>query len=199
LFFLSIKPLDSELTPLVTLGILVLFIMVILLCGLLFLGPVFLRALTRYADCINFTRWRAGDFIVDKSRETLDFFEKYKKKSWDTHISVIALSLGIWLFTYLLFIIIAISTGIHADIPSTLFASSFALFTLVLPIQGIGGFGTMEGGWALGFITIGMTQDIAIKTGFAFHIMVLMYTIILGFTGWVYMYGIKKGDNTPVP
>ena len=82
--------------------------------------------------------------------------------------------------------------GIELEPVQILFASSFAVFSTVLPIQGIGGFGTMEGGWALGFIAVGVPSEIAVKTGFGFHLIVLLYTISLGIYGYVNIYYFKK-------
>ena len=104
------------------------------------------------------------------------------------HTSVIMLSIGIWILTYSLFYLIAISMGIYLEPAQILFASSFAVFSTVLPIQGIGGFGTMEAGWALGFIAFGVTTEVAIKTGFGFHLIILLYTPSLP----VWSHNLKK-------
>jgi hypothetical protein len=82
--------------------------------------------------------------------------------------------------------------GIQLEPIQILFASSFAVFSTMLPIQGIGGFGTMEGGWALGFIAVGAAEEVAINTGFGFHLIVLLFTITLGIYGYIKIFYIRK-------
>jgi len=56
----------------------------------------------------------------------------------------------------------------------------------ILPIQGIGGFGTLEGSWAISFMAMGVTKEAAISSGFVMHIISIIYLAILfiiGFTG----------------
>tara|TARA_Y100000034_G_C6725297_1_gene321016 strand:- start:203 stop:637 length:435 start_codon:yes stop_codon:yes gene_type:complete len=59
----------------------------------------------------------------------------------------------------------------------------FAMLTYVLPLQGFLGFGTTEGAWALVLIFFGFSNEQAIATGFAFHIISLLYTSVLGLWG----------------
>jgi hypothetical protein len=191
-FFLFTKNLLTDFLILIKLGILFLFIMIIFLFGLLFYGNDILKLFNNVAHYMNFEKFHLGDYITKKSEETIECFEKFKTGNISTHIAVIALSIGIWVLSYSLSYIIAISMGIELEPVQILFASSFAVFSTVLPIQGIGGFGTMEGGWALGFIAVGVPSEIAVKTGFGFHLIVLLYTISLGIYGYVNIYYFKK-------
>ena len=191
LFFLFVKNLTTDFSILIGIGILFLFLMVILLFGLLFYGNTILRLFKSWAHYINFKKFRVGDYITQKSEETIGCFEKFKTGQINTHISVIIFSIGIWILQYSLFYLIAISMGIHLEPVQMLFASSFAVFSTVLPIQGIGGFGTMEAGWALGFIAVGVSNEVAINTGFGFHLIILLYTISLGLFGYLNIYTRK--------
>ena len=193
LFFLFIKKnLTTDFSILIEIGILFLFFMVVLLFGLLFYGNAFLKIFKCRAHYINFKKFRVGDYITKKSEETIECFENFKTGNINMHTSMIILSIGIWVLSYSLFYIIAISMGIHLEPVQILFASSFAVFSTVLPIQGIGGFGTMEAGWALGFIAVGVTKDVAINTGFGFHIIFLIYTISLGIFGYANIYYARR-------
>lgn len=192
LFYLFIENLITDFTILIEIGIVFLFFTVFLLFGLLFYGNSFLKKFKSIAHYFNFKKIRIGEFITKKSQETLESFEKFKTGKITMHIWVITLSLGIWILFYSLFYLIAISMDIHIEPLLIFFASSFAVFSTVLPIQGIGGFGTTEGGWALGFVAVGVSGDVAINTGFGFHIIILLYTISLGVFGYVNMYYVKK-------
>jgi len=186
--FLFIYHFTSNITPLAIAGTVFLFSMVFLLFGLLFYGNVFLKILKNFSCYFNCKKFPAGDYILKKSEETIKCFEKFKNGKINMHISIITLSLGIWALSYSLFYLIALSMNIQSGVVQILFASSFAVFSTVLPIQGIGGFGTMEGGWALGFILMGITKEVSISTGFGFHLIILLYTLCLGIPGYVKMY-----------
>ena len=192
LLFLVIKDLAPEFSTLIVIGVLFLFLMVILLLGLLFFGNSILKIQRKYADTINFKKFHLGNYITKKSEETIQCFEKFKFGTMKMHISVILLSIGIWMLLYALFYVIALSMDIPLDGIQILFAASFAVFSTALPIQGVGGFGTMEGGWALGFIAVGATKEIAINTGFGFHLIILFYTIFLGLWGYRRIYFASK-------
>ncbi len=191
LLFLFIKDLAPEFSVLVEIGVLFLFLIIILLFVLLFFGNTFLKIQKKYMHLLNFKKFHIGDYITKKSAETIQCFEKFKLGTARMHISVILLSTTIWIMSYMLFYLITLSMGIHLDSVQILFASSFAVFSTVLPIQGIGGFGTMEGGWALGFIAVGVTKEVAINTGFGFHLIILLYTITLGILGYGKIYSVK--------
>ena len=62
---------------------------------------------------------------------------------------------------------------------------------MIIPIQGIAGFGTQEGFWVFAFVPLGVSLDKAISSGFAFHIVMIMYFLILGVYGWI---KIKKTE-----
>jgi cytosine/adenosine deaminase-related metal-dependent hydrolase len=62
-----------------------------------------------------------------------------------------------------------------------------------LPIGGLGNGGTLEVGWAPGFLVIDLSKGKAIVPGFGVHILVFIVCAILGFTRWV------TGKPRPVP
>jgi glycosyltransferase 2 family protein len=196
LLFLCINNLPPAISTAVVMGILILFLMVSFLFGLLFYGNTFLKIQKNLAHFLNFKNIPAGDYISKKSEEIFYCFETFKTGKRDMHISVILLSIGIWVMSYSVFYLIAISMHIPSDPIQILFAVSFAVFSTVLPIQGIGGFGTMEGGWALGFISVGLTKEVAINTGFGFHLVLLLFCISLGIFGYLNMYLARRAKTT---
>jgi glycosyltransferase 2 family protein len=198
-FFLLLFFFTGEITPgftvLVVIGIIFLISMVVLLIGLLIYGNAMVIQLQKLLRFFDFGTIRIGSYITRKLRETINCFNSFKAGESGKHHSVIFLTLGIWSFSYLLFYLIALSMNIDLGLIPILFASSFAVFSTVLPVQGIGGFGTMEAGWALGFISVGVTKEIAISTGFGFHLIVLMYTLFLGIWGYSGIFLSRKTRN----
>ena len=49
----------------------------------------------------------------------------------------------------------------------------------------MGGFGIIEGGWALGFMIMGISKGVAISSGFSIHIVLLIFALVLGTIGLV--------------
>jgi hypothetical protein len=186
----------TDFSVLIGIGILFLFFMLILLFGLVLYGTVFLTIFKSRAPYFNFKKFHLGDYITKKSEETIACFDKLRTGTITMHTSVILTSIGIWILQYSLFYLIAISMGITLSPALILFASSFAVFSTVLPIQAIGGFGTTEAGWALGFIAVGVSTDIAINTGFGFHLIILFYTISLGIFGYGAIHYARNNKKT---
>lgn len=124
-------------------------------------------------------------YILGKFHETAESFGSIRRNGMSFHFKVLASSIGIWSSLYIFYFCMAIAMHMDVDFFSAIFASSFAVFTTVLPIQGIGGFGTIEGGWTLGFILIGVPESTAIASAFSFHLVMLVNTLILGIGGYL--------------
>ena len=77
-----------------------------------------------------------------------------------------------------------------------LLATVAAEISAVLPTHALAGFGTYEGAFALAFIVLGFTQEISIIVGFSYHLVVLLFTVILGIIAMIIIsmpfYRIKK-------
>jgi uncharacterized membrane protein YbhN (UPF0104 family) len=69
------------------------------------------------------------------------------------------------------------------------------MLTYILPVQGLLGFGTTEGAWALVLIIFGFTKEQAIATGIVFHILSLFYTGLLGIWGYFFLKFLKSNYN----
>ena len=163
-----------------------LVLIVIFLITLLYFGESFLNLLRRLFRRFNFEKKYLGDYLLRKGEETVDSFEKIRTKGKGTVITLIVISFGIWLPLYSINYILITAININLYFFAVLLGSTFALFTTILPIQGIGGFGTYEGGWTVGFIAVGLTKEVAITSGFIMHIVGIVYFLILG------VYGVLK-------
>ena len=79
-----------------------------------------------------------------------------------------------------------------------LLATVAAEISAVLPTHALAGFGTYEGAFALAFIMLGFTEEISIIVGFSYHLVVLMFTVILGILAMIIIsmpfYRIKKNE-----
>ena len=74
------------------------------------------------------------------------------------------------------------------DIRLSLFQIIIAVTILtpvyLLPIRGIAGFGSIEGGWALSLWILGYDKTVGVAAGFSIHIITLVYVIILAAPGF---------------
>jgi glycosyltransferase 2 family protein len=55
-----------------------------------------------------------------------------------------------------------------------------AEISAVLPTHALAGFGTYEGAFALAFVILGFTKQISIIVGFNYHLIILLFSVILG-------------------
>jgi hypothetical protein len=82
-----------------------------------------------------------------------------------------------------LFYLITIGLGVKIGIWIGIIGIMFPMISTFLPIQGLGGFGTFEGVWTISFMSLGISKEVAILTGFGFHLTFLMFAIIMGVYG----------------
>ena len=155
----------------------------IFLIALLFFGKSFLNLVKIFFERFNWDKKHFADYLLRKGEETVESFEKIKISGKIIIIALILNSFGIWLLLYSLNYILVRAMDINLSYFEVVFASTFAVFTTILPIQGIGGFGTLESGWTVGFIAVGVTKEVAISSGFGFHIILWLYFVILGCWG----------------
>lgn len=157
----------------------------IFLIALLYSGDSFFKSVGRFCERFHWDKRYFVDYLLRKGEETVECFEKIKTSGKVIVIALILNSFGIWLSLYSLNYILVSAMNINLSYCSVVFASTFAVFTTVLPIQGIGGFGTLESGWTVGFIAVGVTKEVAISSGFGYHIILLIFFLILGCYGTV--------------
>lgn len=100
-------------------------------------------------------------------------------------IRTILLSLLVWIGVFGTFFCFLRGLGFVATAWFAIVGSTFAVLTSVLPLSGIGSFGTLEAGWTAGFLLIGFTKEEAIASGFAVHLLVFATVVLLGLAGVV--------------
>jgi hypothetical protein len=82
--------------------------------------------------------------------------------------------------------------GIEISFTKMIFGSTVGVIANALPISGIGNWGTLEAGWAAGFLMVGLSKEKAIATGFGVHIIIFIVCVIISFFCWV---TFKKQKN----
>jgi uncharacterized membrane protein YbhN (UPF0104 family) len=107
-------------------------------------------------------------------------------------LKIAGISFVQWLLTFGGFFVIMRAFSMPVGIAQTVLGSTAAVVTGFLPIGGIGSFGTLEAGWALGFVLVGLDRERAVASGFGVSITTFTYAAVLGLFGWIGLWLINK-------
>ena len=110
----------------------------------------------------------------------------YAIKARKTHFSVSLVSLGAWIMIFYAFYAFLRVFGVDVSLSKVVFGSMIAVIANALPISGLGNWGTLEAGWAAGFLMVGLSKEEAIATGFGVHILIFLLCGIMALIGWVF-------------
>lgn len=161
------------------------FIVSVLLTTWMYFDEDYLNRIENRFYKLNLGKNKVVAYLLKLGYETVSSFEKIRSFDRIIVMDLMIISIGIWLSIYYSAYIILRGMDVSLDFAQIIFATAFSLFTTVLPIQGIGGFGTFEGGWTVGFISVGLTKEAAIISGFTYHLIIMLYFLILGLIGLV--------------
>ncbi|WP_456396205.1 lysylphosphatidylglycerol synthase transmembrane domain-containing protein [Desulfurobacterium sp.] len=130
-------------------------------------------------------------------KERIPFFEKLIIASAvlfraDKLLLMFLFSICIWVLKFTAFMFILNAAHLGLGFFRTIFVSTFAEFTTILPIHSIGGFGTFEAGMVGGFSLIGMNAKKALPYAVYFHTLVLCMSGFTALSGWVYLSLYRK-------
>lgn len=194
-FFLSII-LTHDLPPIVmnAIKIIGIFLVFIILFILIFIWNCsrFVYAMRNISIYLKVNEKKSFYYIFNKLDEMSDTFNKLTRKLF---IQSMIISFSIWILLYFGIYAQLEAMGISVVLAPFLLASTFFLMTSIIPIQGIGGFGTLEGGWALSFMAVGVAKDVAISSGIIMHIISIIYLILLFLIGYVGLKERQISDN----
>jgi uncharacterized protein (TIRG00374 family) len=179
-------------------------LLVALLIGFIFFAlsniSSFLRwlsnALGRISHRFGARNIRLFLWMQEKMSEMSEDF--YAIKARRTYFPVSVTSLASWVMIFCTFY--AYMKGFGIDIPFTkmIFGSTVGVIANALPISGIGNWGTLEAGWAAGFLMVGLSKEKAIETGFGVHIIIFIVCVIISFFCWV-TFKRQKNPSPAVP
>ena len=94
-----------------------------------------------------------------------------KNISAKDYLVLILSTVVLWIFVYLSMHFVAVAFFRGLSVAQTVAASFLASVAAFLPVNGLGGFGTTEAGWTLGFSLIGMPRDTALVSGVISNLM----------------------------
>jgi uncharacterized membrane protein YbhN (UPF0104 family) len=76
------------------------------------------------------------------------------------------------------------------------FALLFGALFALLPIHGPAGFGTMEAPWVVILYFLDVPKEDAITSGFSLHIIIIIFSIIMGIYGFLNFRILKSQKDT---
>lgn len=125
-------------------------------------------------------RFGAVRFFLKKAEETTAGVRGISRKNV---IRSFIASVIIWLclFSTAYSVVRGMHIGLSPE--KTVIAATFPVFTAILPIQSVGGFGTSEGAWALAMVSMGASKEVAISSGFGVHLASFMFSMAFGAYG----------------
>ncbi len=125
----------------------------------------------------HFLQWFQGKF----HQIAEDF---YAIKAKRTTLSVTLSSMGMWMLVICGFYSFLRGLGIELAFLNVAFGSTLGILASSLPISAIGNWGTLEVGWAAGFIMVGLSKEEAVATGLSVHILIFVLCLIAGLICW---------------
>jgi len=85
--------------------------------------------------------------------------------------------------------------GIDIGFFKNLLASSGELITGLLPINMVGSLGTLEAGWAVGYVICGIDKVQAIATGFIVHGLIILSGLLISAIGMAYLLAVRHAEK----
>jgi uncharacterized membrane protein YbhN (UPF0104 family) len=124
-------------------------------------------------------------------RATID---RFPKLDLPAHLALTALTVAGWLLIYGTFQALLGAFRIPLGFSRTVLGATAGVIASVQPIQGVGSFGTLEVGWALGMSLVGMDRRAAVASGIGVQLCTFLYAILLGGWGWLALRGRAAPD-----
>jgi len=141
------------------------------------------RVIEKLSKRVRREKSKPFQWVQRKIHETAEDF--YAIKARKTYLPVALTSLISWIMVFLAFYAFMRGFGISIPFLEVIFGSTVALITNALPIGSLGNWGTLEAGWAAGFLIIGLPKGKAIASGFGVHILIFVICVVFGFMSWV--------------
>jgi len=174
----------SQMAGVIYLILLLLALLLLFLVISIILKHKVLRMLNYIARKLNIKRAKAIKYILIKLSEASKDLDRIKSKK--ILLLVFFSSIAVWICQFLTLYLIVISSGVRIGLLFLIVSITFSTLSTILPIYSPGGFGTIEGSWALGLVILGVSKEIAISTGFFQHIILIIFFAVLGFFSLAY-------------
>jgi len=153
----------------------------------LFYMTSFLKSLSRVLGRVSdWTELRKSGLIPRIQEKMDDVATEFTAiKTRRIYFSVSLTSLASWVMIFWTLYAYMRSLGVDLPLTKMLFGSTISVLANALPISGIGNWGTLEAGWAAGFLMVGVSKEKAIATGFGVHIITFVVCALISLFCWL--------------
>ena len=173
------------------------FLIIFIVLGLLYMSS-FLKWFSKVLGTVSDrTGWGNAKFIPwvqDKIGGVAEGFSAIQTRR--TYFPVSLTSLASWVMIFCTLCAYMKSFGIDLSLMKMLFGSTIGVIANALPISGIGNWGTLEAGWAAGFLIVGLSKEKAIASGFGVHILIFILCAIVSLLCWATLRKQKNPSPT---
>ena len=135
---------------------------------------------------------RIGAFLTKIDRTVTT----YRALPTRTVLGLAACTMAQWILNFVFVFAIMRAFSISVGPAQAVLGGTAAVVTGFLPIGGIGSFGTLEAGWALGFALVGLPANVAVASGFGFSIVTFVYAALFGVIGWFLLGRVGRARST---
>jgi hypothetical protein len=184
LFFASVilaGELPGEISGLLSAIALSAALVVLLFMALIYGGRAFVVSVERLAARLDLNRLRLIRLSIDGMKEAECRIAAVRNR--EVFLFSFLLSLLVWTSQYLMYYVLMRGLGMELSFALIVLGTTFAIFTSIMPVPSIGSFGVYEGLWTISFVALGFPKETAIATGFAIHIIFIVYFVFLGSIG----------------
>lgn len=152
-------------------------VLLILIISVIWFGGQILK-LTRRLSSTKLLVGLPLSYVQSKLEEIVAYYSSMESKG--SVLRLFTLSVVIWILNPLAICTLALSMGLGVGVWAIIAGVLISVMFSALPIHGIGSLGTTELIWAAAFMALGASKEAAISSGFAVHLLVLLFTAILG-------------------
>lgn len=156
-------------------------LVVLLFIALVYGGRGFVLSVERLAARLDLGQLRLIRLSIDGMKEAECRIAAVRDR--EVFLISFLLSLLVWASQYLMYYVLLRGLGLELSFALIILGTTFAIFTSIMPVPSIGSFGVYEGLWAISFVALGFPKETAIATGFAIHIIFIVYFVFLGSIG----------------
>ncbi len=170
---------EFVITAIIAIGILLSLLVIFLLC-LLFIH----ERVNKKIDALKKkTKMKFAKKVMDKTKEIIHGFQVLKER----HVAgkTFIFSMLIWFSLYFSIYLLLLDLGLYLDVGQILIATTFPVIVSILPIHGVGGYGTAEVAWLIPLLAFGIVRETAVSSGFIIHTFQFLLVIIFGFFGYM--------------
>ena len=142
---------------------------------------IFDRVLSKY----RIGKSKVIQYIYKKLVDTNKNIELIQKRKIYIKVYLASIPIRVLKFTSYYFLIHAVLKPMGFEFSDLSFwviflAAMAAEFSAVMPTHALAGFGTYEGAFVLAFVMLGFSKEISIIVGFSYHIINLIFTVVMG-------------------